>query len=270
MPPDCVGTGTQDSVNHLNGFGHPYVRTTCTYTYTLPYTHPHSDCNHGFRCSCGANGLVGGEEKADSRREGTPPCGGTLPVLWWCWSRGLRLSERLSLSTPRHQGCTGSIQPRSRYRRYCRKCRPFKLKALLRLDSTSVEQEQPPSTVLQVSQMSLRSVSMELKEEELEGNHLVISCTINKNSPNNVPTHTLIDCSATGYAFIDNEFVHYHSLLRYCLKTEKELEVIDGRLIKSRNITHMTKISLFINGHEERLPAFITHLGHYPLVLGKP
>ena len=32
----------------------------------------------------------------------------------------------------------------------------------------------------------------------------------------------------------------------------------------------MTKISLFMNGHEKMLPAFITQLGHYPLVLGKP
>ena len=42
--------------------------------------------------------------------------------------------------------------------------------------------------------MSFRSVNMELnlKEEELEGNHLVISCTINKNSPNNILTHALI------------------------------------------------------------------------------
>ena len=120
--------------------------------------------------------------------------------------------------------------------------------------------------------MSLRSVSIELnlKEEELQGNHLVISCTINKNSPKNIPTHALIDCSTTGYAFVDDEFARYHSLPRYHLKTERELEVIDGRPIKSGNITHMTKISLSINGHAERLPAFITHLGHYPLVLGKP
>src|SRR5258706_3814548 len=64
--------------------------------------------------------------------------------------------------------------------------------------------------------------------------------------------------------------VHFQHLPRYRLKTKRELEVIDGRLIKSGNITHMTKVNLFINGHEERLPAFITHLGHYPLVLGKP
>ena len=116
----------------------------------------------------------------------------------------------------------------------------------------------------------MRSVNMELKEEELEGNHLVISCTINKNSPNNIPTHALIDCGATGYAFVDDEFARYHSLPRYRLKTERELEVIDGRPIKSGNITHMTKISLSINYHEERLLAFITHLGYYPLMLGKP
>ena len=111
---------------------------------------------------------------------------------------------------------------------------------------------------------------MELKEEELEGNYLVISCIINKNSPNNIPRYALIDYGATGYAFVDDEFTYYHSPPRYHLKTERELKVIDGRPIKSRNITHMTKISLFINGHEERLLAFITHLGHYLLVLGKP
>ena len=54
------------------------------------------------------------------------------------------------------------------------------------------------------------------------------------------------------------------------MKIARELEVIYRRLIKSRNIIHMTKISLFINGCEERLLAFITHLGYYPLVLGKP
>ena len=113
-------------------------------------------------------------------------------------------------------------------------------------------------------------MELNLKEEELEGNHLVISCTINKNSPNNIPTYALIDYGAMGYAFIDDEFARYHSLPRYRLKTERELEVIDGRPIKSGNITYMTKISLSINGHEERLPAFIIHLEHYLLVLGKP
>ena len=119
--------------------------------------------------------------------------------------------------------------------------------------------------------MLLRHVSIELnlKEEELEGNHLVISCTINKNSANNIPIYTLIDCSAMGYIFVDDEFARYHSLLRYCLKTERELEVIDGRPIKFKNIIHITKISLFINGYKKRLLVFITHLGYYSLVLGK-
>ena len=120
--------------------------------------------------------------------------------------------------------------------------------------------------------MSLRSVGMELRdsEKELEGNHLVISCTINKSSLYNISTHALIDFSATSYAFVDDKFACYHSLLRYRLKIERELEVIDGRPIKSGNIMHMTKISLYINGYEERLPAFTTHLEYYPLVLGKP
>ena len=55
-------------------------------------------------------------------------------------------------------------------------------------------------------------MELNLKEEELEGNHLVISCTINKNSAKNIPTHALIDYGATGYAFVDDEFASYHSL----------------------------------------------------------
>ena len=48
------------------------------------------------------------------------------------------------------------------------------------------------------------------------------------------------------------------------------MEVIDGRPIESGTITTMAKLDLGIKGHQEKLPAFITKLGHYPIVLGLP
>jgi len=54
------------------------------------------------------------------------------------------------------------------------------------------------------------------------------------------------------------------------LKEPRSLEVIDGRPVESGTITHLTKVSVNINGHKEELPMFITKLGHYPIVLGLP
>ena len=79
----------------------------------------------------------------------------------------------------------------------------------------------------------------------------------------------MINYSIIGYVFIVDEFMHYYSLLRYHLKIERTLEVINGTPMKSENIIHMTKISLCINSYKERLPGFIMHLGHYLLVLEK-
>ena len=57
--------------------------------------------------------------------------------------------------------------------------------------------------------MSIKS--MELKEEKLKGNHVIVSCTINRNSPYTISTHALIDCRAIGYAFVDDEFTPYQN-----------------------------------------------------------
>jgi len=44
-----------------------------------------------------------------------------------------------------------------------------------------------------------------LEEELLDGNHIVISVELN-NGVSCLPTHALVDCGATGYAFADEEF----------------------------------------------------------------
>jgi hypothetical protein len=56
----------------------------------------------------------------------------------------------------------------------------------------------------------------------------------------------LIDCGATGIAFIDNNFVHHHQLEEKKLKESRELEVIDGRPIESGTNTTMAKLNLEI------------------------
>lgn len=103
----------------------------------------------------------------------------------------------------------------------------------------------------------------------MDGDHLVVKCAIT-NGDKTVETPALIDCGATGFAFIDEEFVRQHNLPTYQLRTPRALEVIDGRPIASGDITHMVKIPIAIGGHYETLPAFVTKLGHYRLVLGIP
>ena len=62
-----------------------------------------------------------------------------------------------------------------------------------------------PSSIgnLVVSTLSLMDV--ELTEDQQDGKHIVISCTLSFGDIR-VQTHALIDCGATGYAFVDEEF----------------------------------------------------------------
>jgi predicted aspartyl protease len=103
----------------------------------------------------------------------------------------------------------------------------------------------------------------------MDGNHLVVTCTLSLDSKE-IPTHALIDCGATGYALIDQDFANHHHLPLHPLKTPHTLEVIDGRRISSGDITHIAEGYLSIQEHWEKLPMFVTKLGHYPIVLGIP
>jgi predicted aspartyl protease len=66
-----------------------------------------------------------------------------------------------------------------------------------------------------------------IKEGSMDGKHLVVTCTLSLNGKD-IPTHTLIDCGAMGYAFIDQDFANHHELPLRLLKTPHALEVIDG------------------------------------------
>ena len=120
--------------------------------------------------------------------------------------------------------------------------------------------------VLRISSCSLHS---DVKEESLDENHIVISTQIQDES-SLISTHALVDCGATGFAFIDEEFARGHNFPLFKLKKPRCLEVIDGRPVESGLITHMTKLNMTIAGHKEIIPLFVTKLGHYPIVLGLP
>ena len=120
--------------------------------------------------------------------------------------------------------------------------------------------------ILRISSCSLQS---DIKEELLDENHIVIS-TQSQDESSLISTHTLVDCGATGFAFIDEEFVHDHNFPLFKLKKPRCLEVIDGRPIESGLITHMTKLKMTIACHQEKILLFVTNLGHYSIVLGLP
>jgi hypothetical protein len=103
----------------------------------------------------------------------------------------------------------------------------------------------------------------------MDGKHLVMTCDLAFNHKK-IPTHTLIDCGATGYAFVDQAFATHHKLPLRPLTTPWVLKVIDGWKISSGDITHLMEVCLDIQGHHEKLPMFVTKLGRYPIVLGIP
>ena len=60
--------------------------------------------------------------------------------------------------------------------------------------------------------ISCLSVSkVEVLEGSMEGKHLVITCTLTVNN-DEIPIHALIDCGATGIAFMDQHFGHLHQI----------------------------------------------------------
>jgi hypothetical protein len=118
-----------------------------------------------------------------------------------------------------------------------------------------------------ISRLSVSKV--EVLEGSMEGKHLVITCSLTVNNEE-IPMHALIDCGATGIAFMDQDFSRPHQIPLQELNEKKHVEVIDGRRIESGDITHIEKVGMKIQEHREQLPTCITKLGHYPIVLGIP
>jgi predicted aspartyl protease len=123
------------------------------------------------------------------------------------------------------------------------------------------------SSVFSVSSVAVKDIVIE--EGSMDRKHLVITCFLS-HSDQEIQTYALIDCGATGYAFIDEDFAHHQQYPLCPLKNPHTLEVIDGHRISSGDITHIAEVQLSIQEHYKKLPIFITKLGHYPIVLGIP
>jgi hypothetical protein len=115
-----------------------------------------------------------------------------------------------------------------------------------------------------ISRLSVGKV--EVLEGSMERKHLVITSTLTANKQE-IPTHALIDCGATGIAFMDEDIARHYQIPLQEIKEKKQVEVIDGRPIESGDIPHIAKVGMQIQEHREQLPMFVTKLGYYPIVL---
>jgi len=99
--------------------------------------------------------------------------------------------------------------------------------------------------------------------------HLVLSCVLSYKN-NTICSKASIDTGASGFAFIDADFVSHNKLLQIPLQPPRHLEVIDGRRVSSGHITHTTSLDLVIDSLAEKANFYVTKLGRYPIILGLP
>jgi hypothetical protein len=79
--------------------------------------------------------------------------------------------------------------------------------------------------ILSISSTAIRDTTIE--EGSIDGKYLIVTCDLSFNHKK-IPTHALIDCRVTGYAFVDQTFTMHHKLPLRPLPTPQVLEVIDG------------------------------------------
>jgi hypothetical protein len=103
----------------------------------------------------------------------------------------------------------------------------------------------------------------------MDGNHLVVPCTLSDRDIK-IDTHALVDCGCTGLSFMNEAFARQHNFPHYQLKNPKTFEVIDGCPISLGDITEYVEVQCTIGDYHKTLTAYLTSLGHYPLVLGIP
>jgi len=110
---------------------------------------------------------------------------------------------------------------------------------------------------------------VEVLHGSMEGEHLVITCSLTVNNQE-ITSHSLIDCGATGIAFMDQDFACHHQIPLQEVNQKKQVEDNYRRPIESGDITHPAREGIKIQEHQEQLPRFITKFVHYPIVLGIP
>ena len=119
----------------------------------------------------------------------------------------------------------------------------------MKKDGYSVDGKSFVLNALRCFGISRLSVSkLEVLEGSMEGKHLVITFTLTVNNQE-ISTHALIDCGATGIAFMDQDFARHHQIPLQEVNEKRQVKVIDGRPIESVYITHGTKVGMTIRNH---------------------
>ena len=80
----------------------------------------------------------------------------------------------------------------------------------------------------------------------------------------------MIDSEAFTYAFIDKFFVQHRNLPLHPLTYSHCLQGFDGQTAQTEDITHVTEITMALEGHIERLFLYITDLNQYLIILSLP
>ena len=98
---------------------------------------------------------------------------------------------------------------------------------------------------------------------------MVLLCTLS-NGKDTINMYSMVDCGASGKAFIDLSFAQFHKILLHPLTQPRTVTVVDGHVMSSGVITHFVHVPLVIDNHVETTDMFVTKLGHYLVILGIP
>jgi hypothetical protein len=121
---------------------------------------------------------------------------------------------------------------------------------------------------------SLYMHSLDEKDEYPEvpklSTQLVLPCTLVSPSGTLVKSKSFIDSGATYDAFLDLDFARAKRFPLLPLVSPVNLVIADGRTSSAGPITHYTDLRLTIRGHTETLRFYVTILGRFQIILGKP
>jgi hypothetical protein len=116
--------------------------------------------------------------------------------------------------------------------------------------------------------------SLDEKDEYSEvpklSTQLVLPCTLVSPSGTLVKSKSFIDSGATYDAFLDLDFARAKRFPLLPLVSPVNLVIADGRTSSAGPITHYTDLRLTIRGHTETLRFYVTKLGRFQIILGKP
>src|SRR6185312_11942985 len=116
-----------------------------------------------------------------------------------------------------------------------------------------------------------RKAALQLSSLNTDQAHLLLPCTVTEDSNmRQVRTNSMLDSGATGKGFIDETFAHTNKFAFYKLRNRRRLNVVDGRPSSAGDITHVVKLHMDIKGHKEKILFYVTKLGKYDIILGKP